>query len=132
MIFAPENVHLKVNITNIRPKYYYADPAQFFMRREDKYGLTEINVEKIDMGVTLDYELAMIPPLLVDKGTLEFSCQDLSLNSVFKLQLNQTKLFFEVIVSHVLIQINPQKFNFKLNSYSDLTIFANKQTDLLI
>lgn len=123
---------MKVNITNIQPQYSYADPDQFFMRREDKYGLTEVNVEKIDMGVTLDYELAMIPPLLVDKGSLEFSCQDLSLNSVFKLQLNQTKLFFDVIISHLLIQINPQKFNLNLKSYSDLTIFANKQTDLII
>ena len=78
------------------------------------------------MSFSLDYEIALIPPIIVDKGTVEFSCEDVSLNSVWSIKLNETKLFFDVIMSHVLVQINPEKFNFKMNSYADIIIFLNK------
>lgn len=84
------------------------------MRSEDKYGLQELNIEKIDMEFSLDYEIMMIPPVFADKGTLHFKCEDMSFNTIWRIELNQTKLFFDVLITHVLLQINPNKFTFEL------------------
>lgn len=102
-IFEAESVQLLYNITNIKPNVIYADPETFFLRAEEKYGLNEINVEKIDLNFTLDYKVLMIPPVFVDEGTISFFCEDVSLNSVWRLDLNTTKNFFDVVISHVLI-----------------------------
>ena len=102
-IFEAESVQLLYNITNIKPNVIYADPETFFLRAEEKYGLNEINVEKIDLNFTLDYKVLMIPPVFVDEGTISFFCEDVSLNSVWRLDLNTTKNFFDVVISHVLV-----------------------------
>ena len=78
----------------------------FFMRTEDKYRLQELNIEKIDIQFSLDYEVMMVPPVFVDKGTLEFSCEGLSLNTVWKVDLNEKKLFFDWLFSHILLVPN--------------------------
>lgn len=103
-----------------------ADPDRFFLRTEEKYGLYELNLDKIDMEFSFDYELMMIPPIFVDNGSVHFECEDVSLNSVWNLDLNSTRSFFQVIISHVLLQINPEKFNIDVNSYSDLTKLLNQ------
>lgn len=103
MILEEENVMIKYNLTNIKPQLFYADTDRFFMRSEDKYGLQELDIEKIDIRFSLDYEIMMIPPIFVDKGSFEFSCEDLSLNTVWRIELNQTKLFFDVLISHILV-----------------------------
>ena len=51
---------------------------------------------------------------------------------MWRLKLNETKNFFDVIISHVLVQINPDRFKFQINSYADIITFLNKQADLLI
>jgi len=74
MVYEQEKIMIKYNLTNIRPKLFYADTDRFFMRSEDKYGLQELDIEKIDLAFSLDYEIMMIPPLFVDKGSVDFKC----------------------------------------------------------
>jgi hypothetical protein len=76
------------NISNMVPEVFEADLDRFFMRTEDKYGLSEFNLEKLDFAMSADYEMALIPPILVDKGHLELSFTDLSINIVWRLLLN--------------------------------------------
>ena len=102
------------------------------MRFEEKYGLQEINIDKFDMKFSLDYSIITLPPVFVDYGTVSFQCEDVSLNTVWKLNLNSTKFFFDIDISHLLIQIVPNKFDFTIDSYSDLARMVNKQFDLII
>jgi len=51
---------------------------------------------------------------------------------VWRIELNQTKLFFDVIISHLLLQVVPEKFQIHVDSYSDLTEFIVQQIDLII
>ena len=37
-----------------------------------------------------------------------------------------------MIISHVLLQINPNKFELNIDSYADLTQLLNQQADLII
>jgi hypothetical protein len=111
---------------------FNADEEKFFMRFEEKYGLQEINIDKIDMKFSLDYSILTLPPVFVDYGTISFQCEDVSLNTVWKLNLNSTKFFFDIDISHLLIQIVPNKFDFTIDSYSDLARMVNKQFDLII
>lgn len=46
--------------------------------------------------------------------------------------MNSTRSFFTVIISHVLLQINPNKFELNIDSYADLTQLLNQQADLII
>lgn len=82
---------------------FYADEDMFFMRSEDKYRLQELNVEKIDIKFELDYEVMLVPPLFVDKGHIDFSCEGVSLNTVWKVDLNETKQWFDFTISHILL-----------------------------
>lgn len=111
---------------------FNADEEKFFMRFEEKYGLQEINIDKIDMKFSLDYSILTLPPVFVDYGTISFQCEDVSLNTVWKLNLNSSKFFFDIDISHLLIQIVPNKFDFTIDSYSDLARMVNKQFDLII
>jgi len=111
---------------------FIADEEKFFMRFEEKYGLQEINIDKFDMKFSLDYSILTLPPVFVDYGTISFECEDVSLNTVWKLNLNSTKFFFDIDISHLLIQIVPNKFDFTIDSYSDLARMLNKQFDLII
>jgi len=103
VVYEEEQIMVKYNLTNIRPELFYADTERFFMRSEDKYGLQELDIEKIDVAFSLDYEVMMIPPLFVDKGSIKFKCEDISLNTVWLVQLNETKVFFDIIISHLLL-----------------------------
>lgn len=132
MLFEPEQVQMMYNITNIYPKLFQADTERFFMRNEEKYGLQELNIENINIEYSFDYEVMMIPPIFVDKGTIRFSCEDLSLNTVWRFELNEKRTFFDVLISHILVQVNPKKFKVMMDSYSDLTILINKQLNLII
>ena len=91
-----------------------------------------MNLEKIDLGVSFDYNITMIPPVFVDRGSFVFQSEDISLNSVWNINLNSTRSFFTVIISHVLLQINPNKFQLNIDSYADLTQLLNQQADLII
>lgn len=132
MLFEPEKIQVKYDISNINLTALAADPDRFFLRTEEKYGLYELNLDKIDLGVSFDYNITMIPPIFVDKGSFKFQSEDISLNSVWNLNLNSTRNFFTVIISHVLVQINPDKFKLNIDSYADLTQLLNQQIDLII
>ena len=69
----------------------------------------------------MDYDVVMVPPIFADKGTLEFFCEDVSLNSVWRFSLNSLSNFFDIEISHILFQINPEKFLLQMDSYSDMT-----------
>ena len=103
IVFPEENIQIRYNITNIQPTLFNADEEKFFMRTEEKYGLQEINIDKIDMKFSLDYSILTLPPVFVDYGTIKFQCEDVSLNTVWKLNLNSTKFFFDIDISHLLI-----------------------------
>lgn len=125
VLFEPENIQVKYNITNINPSLIFFDVERFFLRSEEKYGLQEINLEKMDFNFSMDYSLVTIPPIFADKGTFRFYCEDASFNSVWRMGLNTLKNFFEIKISHILFQINPDKFEVELDSYSDMTHLIN-------
>ena len=81
--------------------------------------------------MSVDYEVTLVPPIFVDKGTVSFNCEDLSFNTAWRIKLNETKKFFDFMMSHVLIQINPNKFSFKIDSYSDLTSLISKELEII-
>lgn len=91
-----------------------------------------MNMDKIDMNISMNYDLMLIPPIFVDQGVFSFYCEDLSLNSVWRLNLNSSRSFFDLIISHVLVQINSDKFKLEIDSVSDLTQMVNQQIDLVI
>ena len=132
MLYEPENIQLLYNITDISINNLYADPDRFSIRTEEKYGLYEMNLDKMDMNISLNYDLMLIPPIFVDKGSFSFYCEDVSLNAVWSLNLNSSRNFFDLIISHVLAQINPEKFELDIESQSDLTIMINQQIDLIV
>ena len=78
------------------------------------------------MRFQMDYSILTLPPIFADRGTIDFQCSDVSLNTVWKIDLNSEKFFFDIDFSHFLLQIVPEKFKLKIDSYSDLTIFWNK------
>ena len=49
MLLEDEGIQIRYNITNIRPKNFYVDTDRFYLRTEEKYGLYELNVDKIDI-----------------------------------------------------------------------------------
>lgn len=85
-----------------------------------------MNLDKIDMNITFDYDVMLIPPIFVDRGTLSFYEEDVSLNAVWRLNLNSSRNFFDLIISHLLLQINPQKFKLDIDSHADLTKMFNQ------
>ena len=84
------------------------------------------------MKFSLDYSILTLPPVFVDYGTIKFQCEDVSLNTVWKLNLNSTKFFFDIDISHLLIQIVPTKLELTIDSYSDVARMINKQFDLIV
>ena len=50
------------------------DEEKFFMRFEEKYGLQEVNVDKIDIKFKMDYSILTLPPIFADRGTVNFEC----------------------------------------------------------
>lgn len=102
VVFPAESILFNFNITNIKPKILTADMDRFFMRTEAKYGATEFNLDSINFAVSFDYDIAMIPPIFVDKGSMELDVKDLSFNTAWRIQLNETKNFYDVIISHIL------------------------------
>lgn len=97
------------------------DSQSFFTRTEDKYGLQELNINKINIGFSFDYEILMIPPIFADKGTFSFSCEDVSLNAVWMITLNKFQNFFNLEMSHILFQVDTDNFEIEVDNYSDLT-----------
>jgi hypothetical protein len=75
-----------------------------------------MNLDKIDMNITFDYFMMLVPPIFVDQGNFSFYCEDVSLNAVWRLNLNSSRNFFDLIISHVLVQINPEKFTLGIDS----------------
>jgi len=84
------------------------------------------------MDFELDYDVFLIPTVFADKGHLRVDISNLSLNTVWKFTFNKAKGFFDIIFSHILLQIVPEQFNITLDSYSDLTLFIGRQLDLII
>ena len=62
-----------------------------------------MNLDKIDMNIIFDYQMMLIPPIFVDEGNFSFYCEDVSLNAVWRLNLNSSRNFFDLIISQVLL-----------------------------
>lgn len=131
-IYEEENVELRYNVTDIDVRYFSIDPDMFFLRSENKYGLYELNVEKISLNMSLNYDFFLVPPILADEGSVDIFFQDLSVNVVWNLDLNSTKNFFDVKISHVLIMVDPENFSIDIKGHSDLAELVNQELKLLI
>jgi hypothetical protein len=131
-IYPEENIQMHFNLTNISLYDIFVDPDMFYIKSEEKYGLYELDVQRVAMNLSLDYACFLVPPIFADVGTLRLFFEDLSLNALWKFNLNSEKKLFEVLVYHLLIQVNPDKFNFNLAGYSDLTDLVDRELKMLV
>ena len=100
-----DDIEVRFNVSNFSLNKFHIDPDSFFLRSEDKYGLQEINIDKIDLDFSFDYDMLMIPPVFADKGRFRLRHEDVSLNTVWNLGLNEMNNFFALRMSHILVQI---------------------------
>jgi hypothetical protein len=80
-----DKIFFNMNFTNISINELAANTNRFFVRFDDTYSLVELNFDDIDLNITFDYSLYVIPPILADVGSFEFSAYDASLNVIGQL-----------------------------------------------